>query len=541
MAKGDQEKLNNDISDEKTRVVAQNQNYLTGLQQRIGNPSSVDRSGQVTNGTGLRGQQEQQLNTVTPQFQNFASTGGISPTTSRDLGNQYTPGSIANTYASKVGDVNNNTFTPYGSVAGALGSGPQYGEADQGFRSLASTGGIDPTRAQNTFSALQTGQGQASPDIIKKLSDTSGMFGDVSDSTNKLKSVDFSGVNNSISNLNDFSATGGMSASDLANINRPLFNEFEQTGGYSDQDKANIKKESNATVSANYNNLADAMNRQKASSGYGPNFGAAQKSLARQSAMASGDQDLSTNINLSNAVRQGRMSAAQQIAANQLGISSITTPAKLAAMNDAGQLGLGITGQKASNLNNAGQLGLGATGQQIGALESAGDLSRSYGQLQLAAAQGDLAAQKAIQEGKIAGNQGLASDQTAGANYGLSKAGILSENAKTQLGAAGNVASLTSGNVGNLAKMTQEGQEYGTSGLASLYGSTTGQISDADKNYLAGLGLDENSMQQLLQLQQKASVQPGKNQQMFGNIMQGIGAGAGALSGLGGLFGGGGQ
>lgn len=535
MAKGDLEKLNSDVDAEKSRVQGQNSNYLGGIKDRLGSPSSTRSNGFVDPGTGLRGQQEQQLKQVTPQLQNFAGTGGISDQAKQDLGTGQ--GSISSQYKQNVDNAGNATFGPWGSIQGSMVS-PDYGRVNMGYNELAATGGIDPTQARSTFSALQTGQGRADQDIINQLKDTTGRFGDVNDSISKLKGVDFSGVGNSISSLNDFSKTGGMSDADISNVNRPVFDEFEQTGGYSDQDKANIKKEANATVASNYGNLADAMNRQKASSGYGPNFGAAQKSMARQAAIASGDQDLSTNVNLSNAVRQGRMSAAQQKAANQLGISSITTPAKLAALKGAGDLGLGMTGQQSANLNNAGQLGLGETGQQISALGTAGDLSRSQGQLQLAAAQGDLNAQKAIQEGKIAGLGGLEDTETKKATYGLNKAGLLSDNAKTMLGAQGNAAQLASGNLSNVTKMEQEGKEYGTSGLAGLYNSSTAQISDADRNELAGMGLDENSMNQLLAIQQRASNQPGKNQQMFGNIMQGLGAGAGAMSGLGGMFGG---
>ncbi len=84
MAKGDLEKLNSDVDAEKTRSQNQNQNYLKGVSDRIGTPGFTRSNGFQEPATGMRGQQERQLNTVTPQLQNFAGTGGISDQAKQD-------------------------------------------------------------------------------------------------------------------------------------------------------------------------------------------------------------------------------------------------------------------------------------------------------------------------------------------------------------------------------------------------------------------------------------------------------------------------
>jgi hypothetical protein len=238
------------------------------------------------------------------------------------------------------------------------------------------------------------------------------------------------------------------------------------------------------------------------------------------------------------------MDAANKISANQLDINRITSPAIVNALSSAGtlgttmtgqqaaniakqgELGLGVAQQQGTNLSNAGQLGLSESGQQINALGTAGDLSTRQGQLQLAAAQGDIGAQQAVQQGRLAGLSGLSSNQTNAGQLSLGQAGLLSDNARSVLGAQGNLAGLTSSNVGNLQSMIQQGRQYGTSGLSNLYQSTTNQLSDADRNQLTAMGLSNDQIAKLLEIQQKGAGMAGSNQQMFGNIMSGVGTAA---------------
>lgn len=501
-AKGDQENTMAAINKQRTTTQNNTTGYQTANNNRIGSVGSIDpNTGVTTPGSGLMNQQQNQLNEATNNYRNFAGTGGVSQSTT-------------------------NALSPNGpnSIAGNIKQ-PNYDNLSQDYQNIAATGGIDPTQTNNAINGLGSVDYSQSTDASSKLGNMNPL-GDISGVTKGLQNIDYSGVNNSVGNLNNFASTGGVTAQDLSNLNRPLFYENEQTGGYSPTDIANIKKESNAPISSFYSSLQDEMNRQKAASGYGPGFSDAAQAATRQGAVAAGNQDLQTNIGLAESIRQGKMDAAKQLAANQLGLTQATTGAKEAALSSAGNLGLGITGQEGSNLAATGGLINSANNIRAGALGSAGSLANSKNANQIGALSdsGNLSAnlQKILQSGKLAGLGGMMDANNATATNSLNQGKLASSNAST------------------LGGMQQQGQEFGTSGLSSLYNSTTGQISQALAQQLSALGLDANEQQQLLALLSQEGTQPGSTATAFGNVFKGIGAGAGALSGLGGLFSGGG-
>lgn len=494
MAKGDQEETMNAIRGQRTTAQDAMNPINAGFNSQIG---ATGVGGQP--GTGLKGQQQTQLNDLTPRLQNFAGTGGVSDSAKTDLG------SGQNSIVGRMPGLDPTLTAGLGTGSNSIANNiptPDYSKSNAGYGDLAATGGVDVSNSEQTLKGLQ-GPNDTNTNIVNKLSNVSNLQG---------------GVNDSISKLNSFGATGGMSDEDKANVLRPLFFQNEQTGGYTDQDQANIKKESNSVIPSYYSSLSDSLARQKASSGYNPGFSDANRSLMQQGAVASGDQALKTDINLADTIRAGKMDAAKAIQSGQLGISGITTPAKLSALQSAGQLG-------STNV-----------GQQVSGLEAAGGLNQDQQKIMQAAAMGDVTAQQLIQSGKIAGTGGLASNTTAAAQAAQAKAGLASSNAgellNTQSSDAINRARLASSNVSGLAGMTQEGQQYGISGLGSLYNSSTNQLSDAQKMQIQSLGLTADQQARLLEIMQKNSEQPGQDQQMFGNILKGVGAASGAISGL---------
>lgn len=459
-AKGDQEALQKELAGQRRTSGQKSTDYLKANRNRQGSEAGIDlQTGLATPGTGLMGRMELQRNDLNKRFGDYAGTGGINENARAAL--QDNPGSIAGRIAT-----------------------PDYSQAMKGYQDMAATGGADLSKATSTYRDIQGGNA------------------DMESAAAGLRNIDYSGVNDSIGKLKELGATGGMSDADKANVLRPLYYENEKTGGYSDKNLADIKKEGNASISGLYGNMQDEMNRRRAASGYGGGFGANAQSMARQGAIESGNQDVRTNIGLSESVRQGKMSAADAIQRGQLGISDITGRVKTGALGSAGSLGLGVTGQQASNL------------------EASGDMTGKIQQLRMAAAQGDVEAQRVLQSGKLAGLGGMTDITSRQGQFDLNR------------------ADLASGNVRALQGMEQQGQQYGMSGLSSMYGRDQNQLQNEQGNELQAMGMDDTQQARLLEIMQRNSMQPGKNQQRYGNILGGIGSAAGLLRGFGGVGGG---
>lgn len=498
MAKGDQEDVMNAAKSQMGTDSTAMNTAINNTQNRIGTPAQTV-NGVTTPATGLLGQQQQQLGAATQQFQNFAGSGGVSADTSKSLG--AGAGSIANSIPNLDPTLATALGPGPGSIAGSIPT-PDYSAPAAGYGSMASTGGVNLGSDQATYQSLQQ-PNAVNQNIVGQLSNTSGMFG---------------GVNNTIDQLKGIASTGGVSASDIGNINRPELLNEEATGGYSPTDIANIKKEGNSTIGSYYSSLQDSLARSKAASGYGPGFSAATQAAARQGAVDAGNNDVNTNATIAQNVIGNKNRASTTLAGNQLSLSGLTSA------------------NKQNALQTAGNLGTTETGQQIQALASAGGLNQTQQQIVMAAANGDVNAQAIIQSGKLAGLAGLTGTITAGANAAQAKAGLASSNtsgladllSKNNLGKA----QLDSSNQTNLAGMTQQGQEFGASGLAGLYNSTNTQLSTQDQQLIQSLGLNADQQAALISIMQKNATAPGTGQQAFDNIMKGVGAGAGALGGL---------
>jgi hypothetical protein len=197
-----------------------------------------------------------------------------------------------------------------GGGGGSNISNPSYIDV---FNSMTgNTGGWDPTRLSNV-----TGD-------ANNLRNTRSNYGD---------------TNKSITGLQDYAKIGGVTADDLARINRPIFEEFEKTGGYTDADKANIRDRGNRAIASTYGSLSDNMNRQRITSGnIGPGLSATNFKLARQAAQDIGSNTRDTESSIADAVRSGRMSAAQAIASNQLALQPIKANTTLSGYKAAGDL-----------------------------------------------------------------------------------------------------------------------------------------------------------------------------------------------------------
>lgn len=88
------------------------------------------------------------------------------------------------------------------------------------------------------------------------------------------------------------------------------------TGGYSPEDISNIRQRSAASSPRFYQNLRANMEQANAAGGgYGPSFDA---KLARESARATAEDQLGSEIGLSESIRQGKLAGAQGYSGNVL-------------------------------------------------------------------------------------------------------------------------------------------------------------------------------------------------------------------------------
>jgi len=454
MGKADKKAVNQGISKGQQTSDTQYGAGITGAQERLYGPT--DAFGNRSGGAIQQGQQER--SNLLGGYGNLASSGGLQE-------GEY--GNLMN---------------------GGYGRGYDRSYLDT-YRDLSGpSGGFDSSRLANI--------GQSS-NYLRGLSGAGGTdaYGDVNQGiSGLLKGGNWNDVNSAISGLQDIGRTGGVGSEDISRINRPLFEEYERTGGYSPEDIANIRSRTNQGTTAVYSNLRDAMDRNRLAGGYGgPGLGATNFKLARQSAQAAGENARDTELGISNAVREGRMGAANTIAQNQLALSRLTSGNKLQAYGTAG--GLGMDRERASQdaMARAASLGL-SRQEQINAAQQA-------------AAGIDLQTQGLMNQSRIAGASGLQS----------------SEERQRQLDAE---------NQRYLISQRTGGQLAGLGGLANTYGSMSGPESfyqNLLRDYTGGetganLGWNSQRIQ--------AGSMPGIGSSIA-NIAGGIG---GMFGGIGGLF-----
>lgn len=431
MAKGDQEDAMKDVKDSRTAQGAGYGDYLKNVKdERMPAGQANNERGQIWTGAT-----------------DYAATGGT---------NQE-----QNDRIRSAGQIQ-----PGGGVGGSGGGG--NGSSNYGNAPGSAFNYVGPSSFENN---------SAIDNPINDLADTNASrYGD---------------VRSQIGKLNDFAATGGLTADDYKALNRDNFYEFEKTGGYDDKQLADIRGRSNSTVPAFYRNLEDQMqlNRVKSGGYGGAAFDASSAKMARQGAQEAANQSRNTEIDLANAVRQGRMSASQQLAANELGVIQYTTPAKEAALASAAGTSLGLANTINQGLYTSGQLAL-AKAKGIDDYT----INVASGKDKYATAEDQIAAQRAMASAGIASNERIAQ------------------------------ANLNSQNERFIGSQYQQGQQFGMGQLADIYRSSNGQQSADNRDWLGGLNGYSSSQNQNLGIEANLAGQKGAASQGFGNLFSGLGA-----------------
>jgi hypothetical protein len=307
-------------------------------------------------------------------YKSYAEGGGLTPADIERMNKAYEAigGGGGGGYAApKLGQ------SAYANLHSAYANAyrPDYGEADTGFRKLASeTGGFDKEQLAKIYGNIDV--------------------------------------------LGGIGRTGGITDEDRANINRASILEQEKTGGYSDVDKALIRAKSAASSPAYFSALKDNLERQRGQTGNLANAGAVDFKLARQSAQQQAADRNAQEVALAESIRKGRESAGQFLSQKNLDLTGLRTANQLAGARGAGDLGLstqqGITANQATGLRGLqeSQTGLGQWGLgQAGGLDQFG-LQQAGGLDQWGLAQAQLDAQAAA-----SGAAGSARSAAANAEY----------------------------------------------------------------------------------------------------------------------------
>jgi len=370
---------------------------------------------------------------------------------------------------------------------------PDYGEADTGFRRLASsTGGFDQDKLNQIYGNVDT--------------------------------------------LTGIGQTGGITDEDKANINRKSILEQEETGGYSAQDRALIRAKSAASSPAYFSALKDNLERQRSATGNLANAGAVDFKLARQGAQQQGQDRVNAEIGLGESIRKGRESAGQFLSQQGLDLAGLRTKNQLQGAQSAGDLGLstqqGITANQLQGLQGLqssqtglGQWGLGQAGglDQFG-LGKAGGLDQFTGNQ----AQLDMQAQIANAQGGAAGAAGSAANARAAAAANAEYQQWLTEygNQQKQYGIGG-LENLYNTNVG----MSRDFSNIGLDTLNSKYGTQGSLLGLASQNRGDTLGEMAGKWGNVAGSAALTYLSGGAAAPMLVNSVKGLGASSGAGTG----------
>jgi len=433
---------------------------------------------------------------LTDRYKGYAATGGIGQDEIDRLrgvtGN--VPGAVSSSSSggsssggSKVSNGSGAISTPKRSEYNNLTLN-DYSQELAGFTDFSKTGGVDLSQALGTYGRRQAPGG----------------------------GIDMSKYNASYDELMNLAQTGGVTQQDRDAIQRPLLMEYEKTGGYDDKQLADIRGRSNAAIPGFYNSLQDQLKRRRSvSGGYGgAGYDAASRAMTRDSAIESGNAARDTEVDIADKVRSGKLEATNQLSANELSLLGITTPAKVDSARYAGA--------------------------------QAVDMQKLIADVELAAANGDVEAQRIIQTGKLEGLKGMVGTKSTSFDeratkigglqqYGLAQDDIAARDRATRASSGANSAmldfnnrSLNSQNERFLIDSQQRGRMYGDTGGLDLYNSAP-----------AALGQSWNTNQNSIDSQAKAAQgysnilygnQEGSN--VWGNVINAAGTGAAIYGGL---------
>jgi hypothetical protein len=388
-------------------------------------------------------------------------------------------------------------------LSGATGrANDMYNSLYGGYDKFANGGGnFDPSK----YGSINSGGGGGGGGDPR--------FGDVESSYRNFMSgggVDTGMFNRFQGNLADVGANGGWSQDRINSMDSNIqgmkgvasdpeiaarfrgngvFDEFAKTGGYSDQDIANIRSRANSVIPAYYDVAKQAAGRTAAvQGGYGPGQSALMARMSRDQAKGAAGAALDAEVGIKDKVNSGRQWGAGQVSSAENALQGT----RLNALTGASNAESGMVNSIAQN--------------RIGASSAGGN--------------NEIGMQGVIQQGKEFGTQGLEGMAESAAARGAAGAAAAAADAKWR------------------AQFDREGQQYGLSGMQSLYGDRPGEVGMYLDANLQGRGLNNsnyNSNARTAGGTIDQRIQNNPQHSVLGTIGQVAGAAGGLMTGVGAL------
>ena len=300
----------------------------------------------------------------------------------------------------------------------------------------------------------------------------------------------------SSTSFRDFGKTGGIDEG-KARVAHPYFQEFAKTGGYSDQDRRNIRSRATSPISALYSGIQDESSRlSNVQGGYGPGRGALKSRLARDSASAVGQTSLDAELGIAERVNEGRRFGASGLDFSEGNIQSTLQRGRM-----FGASGLQSNEQSMAAISEANQARAAAISQ--GNMRLAASIDTEINRLKASLEVGNV-------NREFSAASGNASRGAAGARFA---AGLAEGNQNRRFGRDQYVSGMSRNNYENDRNYNFDLQDQ--------------NMRAQNNSYNAGLG--------------SANARTNANQGGGRDWLGTIGRGAGAVAGVLGGFGGGGE
>lgn len=243
----------------------------------------------------------------------------------RELGQQHAAdlyGTLRSGYGNLMQPGFMQSLIPGGGYqAASYSARPEFGEALQGYRNFAQTGGIDEERMRAAHPSYQN------------FIQTGGI------DTARQKDID-----ETIGMLKEFGRSGGVSEADRARMRGGGgYEEFAKTGGLSEEARQNIRSRATSVIPAAYQRATDEANRMRTlQGGYGPGATALRGRMLRESNQSAADAALNAELGIQQQVNQGRQFGIQGMSGSEQALQSLVTGNQLAGMSGSGQLGMSL-------------------------------------------------------------------------------------------------------------------------------------------------------------------------------------------------------
>lgn len=544
MAKGDREKVNRALKDERNTANQQYGSFLNTVNQSM--QYSIPKSQEERNfiGSGYQSVFESPIDpTVVQNIRGlYRKQSSVWDSPGGGSGGESSGGGGGGGGYTPPPDPFSSSRSAFANLiaSGGVDIGAMK-EALPGLRKLAESGGYSPEQRaelQKYISALggigETGgydpgtldKINRSIDVLRNIGETGGYSPEV-----------LSRLQGDIGGFREFAQTGGVSPEALQRMRGAgVLDEFALTGGFSPTDIANIRARATSVIPSLYSrDLAEIQRSNALLGAAAPNYAASLARLNRNRGISLAEAARDAELGIAEQIRSNRLAGAQALSNAELGAQNLITGRRLAGLQGAFEgeqslqqaiiankmAGSEATASQLQNLQNA------ITNFKLQGNEAAAarlsQMADSIAKNQLAALGGitstQQGAEQIAQQGKIAGAQGMFGVESAQEQARLQAEAIAAqERAAAEAAAAYERAQraadeqfwaqFAAGNEQWIGGTGLEGKLGALGGYTQLHGTTPGAQALDYNAALGAMGGRSQAVIPTLEIQQKNVAPP---------------------------------